>query len=171
MCNILHYIHIVHTCTCACVHVQCITFVCCIYAGLSQRSNPGREAVDVKGAESVRSSLTVTCSGSSSTRGPTGMKYHTRNKTGRYKHVVVCCICTLCVILQYTACTTYMHIYNIHARYMYTGLYQTSNPGTEAVDVKGAEIDRSSLRVTCSGSSPTRGPTGMKYHTRNKTGR
>ena len=62
----------------------------------------------------------------------------------------------------------------IHARYMYTGLSQTSqrsNPGTEAVDVKGAEIDRSSLRVTCSGSSPTRGLTGMKYHTRNKTGR
>ena len=153
------------------MHVQCITLVCCIYTGLSQHSNPGREAVDVKGAESGRSSLTVTCSGSSPSRGPTGMKYHTRNKTGRYKHVVVCCICTLCVI-QYTACTTYMYkYYYIHARYMYTGLSQTSqrsNPGTE---VKGAEIDRSSLTVTCSGSSPTRGLTGMKYHTRNKTGR
>ena len=56
-------------------------------------------------------------------------------------------------------------------RAVFIGLSQRSNPGTEAVNVKGAESDRSSLTVTCSGSSPTRGLTGMKYHTRNKTGR
>ena len=73
-----------------------------------------------------------------------------------------------------------MHIYNIIiiiifmqgiCTQAYTRLPSAPTYGTEAVDVKGAESGRSSLRVTCSGSSPTRGLTGMKYHTRNKTGR
>ena len=53
-------------------------FVCIMYTGLSQHSNPGTEAVNVKGAESGRSSLTVACSGL------TRMKRRARKPTSVY---------------------------------------------------------------------------------------
>ena len=61
------------------MYIICIyMFVYIMYTGLSQRSNPGTEAVDVKGAETGRSSLTVTCSGL------TRMKLRARKPTSMY---------------------------------------------------------------------------------------